>query len=130
MSVHIGENFAIYYCPPLIQVMNRHEKPENNELSHQNLQDRYHGKNDPVARKIMSTHADNMGLKAPEDQSIVSVCHYRELDVYEQRNLLDIFIPVLVIHRLYGAQYTHPCCQVSSLYSTGANQIYCPCSKV
>lgn len=46
--------------------------PVDNELSKQNIQDRYHGHNDPVAKKIMSTHAANMGLQPPEDQSIVS----------------------------------------------------------
>ncbi|KAL0946640.1 hypothetical protein HGRIS_012836 [Hohenbuehelia grisea] len=51
----------------------RHEQPVNNELSHQKLQDRYHGRNDPVARKIMTQHAESQGLKAPEDQSITSL---------------------------------------------------------
>ncbi|KAF9075173.1 pre-mRNA-splicing factor SLT11 [Rhodocollybia butyracea] len=51
----------------------RHEKPVDNELSHQNIQDRYHGRNDPVARKILSTHAESQGLKAPEDQTITSL---------------------------------------------------------
>lgn len=49
----------------------RHEKPVDNELSHQNIQDRYHGRNDPVARKIMGAHAESQGLKPPEDPSIV-----------------------------------------------------------
>lgn len=49
----------------------RHEKPVENDLSHQNMQDRYYGRNDPVARKIMATHADSQGLKPPDDQSIV-----------------------------------------------------------
>lgn len=51
----------------------RHEKPVENDLSHQNMQDRYYGRNDPVARKILVTHADSQGLAPPEDQSIVSV---------------------------------------------------------
>ena len=45
--------------------------PVQNELSKQNIQDRYHGRNDPVAKKILSGHAANMGLQPPEDQSIV-----------------------------------------------------------
>lgn len=49
----------------------RHEKPVENDLSHQNMQDRYYGRNDPVARKIMATHADSQGLTPPDDQSIV-----------------------------------------------------------
>jgi hypothetical protein len=51
----------------------RHEKPVDNALSHQNMQDRYHGRNDPVARKIMAAHADAQGLAPPEDQSIVGI---------------------------------------------------------
>ncbi|THU87251.1 pre-mRNA-splicing factor SLT11 [Dendrothele bispora CBS 962.96] len=51
----------------------RHEKPENDELSHQNIKDRYHGHNDPVARKILATNAESQGLKPPEDTNITSL---------------------------------------------------------
>jgi len=51
----------------------RHEIPVQNELSKQNIQDRYHGRNDPVANKILSTNAANMGLAPPEDKSIMSL---------------------------------------------------------
>jgi pre-mRNA-splicing factor RBM22/SLT11 len=50
----------------------RHEKPVENALSHQNIQDRYHGNNDPVARKIMANHSEAQGLKPPEDENIAS----------------------------------------------------------
>lgn len=53
----------------------RHEIPEEGGPSvsaGQSIQDRYHGRNDPVAKKILSTQAASAGLKAPEDQSIVS----------------------------------------------------------
>jgi pre-mRNA-splicing factor RBM22/SLT11 len=49
----------------------RHEKPVESALSHQNIPDRYHGRNDPVAHKILSTHADAQGLAPPADQAIV-----------------------------------------------------------
>ena len=49
----------------------RHEVPEKNELSKQNIQDRYFGNNDPVARKILAGHAEQQGLKPPEDESVV-----------------------------------------------------------
>ena len=49
----------------------RHEVPEKNELSKQNIQDRYFGQNDPVARKILAGHAEQQGLKPPEDESVV-----------------------------------------------------------
>lgn len=48
-----------------------HEMPVKNELSKQNIQDRYHGHNDPVARKILNQHASSMGLTPPEDKAIV-----------------------------------------------------------
>ena len=56
----------------------RHEMPVQNELSKQNIQDRYHGRNDPVAKKIMSTHAANMGLQPPEDPNIVRLSSVRQ----------------------------------------------------
>ena len=57
----------------------RHEKPEENELSKQNIKDRYYGRNDPVAKKILVGHAEAQGLKPPEDTSIVSqMCIVRQ----------------------------------------------------
>ncbi len=49
----------------------RHEMPQNNELSHQSIQARYHGHNDPVARKILAANAENHGLRPPDDTTIV-----------------------------------------------------------
>ena len=46
--------------------------PEDNGLQKQSLVDRYYGRNDPVAKKILREQADSKGLKAPEDKSIVS----------------------------------------------------------
>ncbi|CEH17829.1 pre-mrna-splicing factor slt11 [Ceraceosorus bombacis] len=51
----------------------RHELPVDNELSKQNIKDRYLGRNDPVAKKILRTQADEAGLTAPEDQTITSL---------------------------------------------------------
>lgn len=49
----------------------RHEKPVKNELSKQNIVDRYHGHQDPVANKIMRGYAEEKGLQTPDDLSIV-----------------------------------------------------------
>lgn len=46
--------------------------PVENGLEKQNIQDRYHGRNDPVAKKLLGQVAEASGLKAPADQSIVS----------------------------------------------------------
>ncbi|KAI5478979.1 pre-mRNA-splicing factor RBM22/SLT11 [Pseudohyphozyma bogoriensis] len=51
----------------------RHELPVENELSHQNIKDRYHGVNDPVARKILAANAVSSGLAPPADTSITSL---------------------------------------------------------
>jgi len=51
----------------------RHEKPEDSDLSKQNMQDRYYGRNDPVAAKIMARNAETQGLKPPDDTSIMSI---------------------------------------------------------
>jgi len=70
---HICSFFAKGECSRGTECPYRHEKMVESELSHQNLQDRYHGRNDPVARKILTTHADSQGLAPPEDQSIASL---------------------------------------------------------
>ena len=61
--------FCLCLRPPNIPL--RHEKPQQNELSHQNIRDRYYGHNDPVARNILSNFAAKQGLTPPEDKSIV-----------------------------------------------------------
>lgn len=68
---HICSFFVKGECTRGAECPFRHEMPVNNELSHQNIQDRYHGRNDPVAKKIMSTHAESQGLKPPDDETIV-----------------------------------------------------------
>ncbi|KAJ8486959.1 hypothetical protein ONZ45_g3593 [Pleurotus djamor] len=70
---HVCSFFVKGECTRGNECPYRHEKPVNNELSNQNIQDRYHGKSDPVARKILATHAESMGLKPPEDESITSL---------------------------------------------------------
>jgi pre-mRNA-splicing factor RBM22/SLT11 len=53
----------------------RHEMPKENGLEKQNFQDRYYGRNDPVAKKILQGVAESKGLKAPEDKEIVRVSY-------------------------------------------------------
>ncbi|EIN07223.1 hypothetical protein PUNSTDRAFT_89383 [Punctularia strigosozonata HHB-11173 SS5] len=70
---HICSFFVKGECKRGSECPYRHEKPVDSDLAKQNMQDRYHGRNDPVARKIMSTHAKNQGLAPPEDTSITSL---------------------------------------------------------
>jgi len=70
---HICSFFVKGECKRGAECPFRHEMPVNNELSHQNIQDRYHGRSDPVAKKILSMHAESQGLKPPDDQTITSI---------------------------------------------------------
>ena len=47
--------------------------PEDNGLQKQNIKDRYHGRNDPVAKKLLASYAATRGLEPPEDTSIQSL---------------------------------------------------------
>ncbi|KAJ3528317.1 hypothetical protein NMY22_g9464 [Coprinellus aureogranulatus] len=39
----------------------------------QNIQDRYHGRNDGVAKRLLNTYAESQGLTPPSDQTITSL---------------------------------------------------------
>jgi len=71
---HVCSFFLKGECSRGTECPYRHELPSesNKELANQNLQDRYHGLNDPVAKKILGKNAENMGLKPPEDETVVS----------------------------------------------------------
>eukprot|EP01067_Filipodium_phascolosomae_P008064 Filipodium_phascolosomae@DN677_c0_g1_i1.p1 len=52
----------------------RHEIVEENELSHQNIKDRFHGMNDPVANKLLRrANEDGTKVLPPEDKSLVTL---------------------------------------------------------
>lgn len=56
----------------------RHEMPVQNEMSKQNIKDRYNGVNDPVANKILKRAAAGAvasaaGLQPPEDRTITTL---------------------------------------------------------
>lgn len=51
----------------------RHELPVDNELSRQNIKDRFHGRNDPVAKKLLGETARSKGLEPPEDKEVMSL---------------------------------------------------------
>ena len=70
---HICSFFVKGECKRGTECPFRHEVPEENGLQKQSLVDRYYGKNDPVARKILKDQAETKGLKAPEDKSVVSI---------------------------------------------------------
>ncbi|PWN28871.1 hypothetical protein BDZ90DRAFT_278281 [Jaminaea rosea] len=51
----------------------RHELPVQNNLSNQNIKDRFHGRNDPVAKKMLSSAASDAGLTPPDDREVTSL---------------------------------------------------------
>jgi len=51
----------------------RHELPQGGELANQKLRDRFHGENDPLARKILRRADEEMTLQPPEDRSITTL---------------------------------------------------------
>jgi hypothetical protein len=72
-NVHTGTYALFFLVPLLLTPSDRHEMPEDNGLQKQNIKDRYHGRNDPVAKKLLSSYAASKGLEAPEDTSIKSL---------------------------------------------------------
>ncbi|KAI8816206.1 uncharacterized protein EV422DRAFT_298380 [Fimicolochytrium jonesii] len=51
----------------------RHELPIKNDMSHQNIRDRYYGKNDPVAGRMLNRTDKASSLQTPEDKTITSL---------------------------------------------------------
>jgi len=51
----------------------RHELPQGGELANQKLRDRFHGENDPLAKKILRRADEDMTLLPPEDKSITTL---------------------------------------------------------
>lgn len=51
----------------------RHELPQTGEMAKQNLRDRFHGVNDPVANKMARRANEQLTLKIPEDKSITTL---------------------------------------------------------
>ncbi|KAF9977691.1 RNA binding motif protein 22 [Actinomortierella ambigua] len=73
---HICSFFVKGTCNRGAECPYRHELPQEGELKHQNIKDRYYGTNDPVARKILnSPRAGGKGkqMSPPEDLTVTSL---------------------------------------------------------
>jgi len=72
---HICSFFVKGQCNRGEECPYRHEMPDDKDdpLAKQNVKDRYHGRNDPVARKMLSGYAATKNLIPPEDQSVQSL---------------------------------------------------------
>lgn len=71
----------------------RHEMPTdpNSPLAKQNYRDRYYGKNDPVANKILQKISDRPGLTPPEDKSVSTIYVGRLGQGSNEKSLRDFF---------------------------------------
>lgn len=91
------------------------------------MQDRYHGRNDPVARKILSTHADNQGLKPPDDTSIVRRVSESCCLRVSNSHLLDLSLPIFTISRINRTERPHPRDPVTTFSAAHTTEISRPC---
>lgn len=88
---HICSFFVKGECKRGDECPYRHELPPDNGLADQNIQDRFHGKNDPVAQKILGRVYDNQRVRPPADKSIATL-FLRELPAgLSEEDLRDIF---------------------------------------
>jgi pre-mRNA-splicing factor RBM22/SLT11 len=67
---HICSFFVKGECKRGAECPYRHEMPETGDLSVQNIKDRYHGTNDPVANKMLKKAETFAKITAPEDTDI------------------------------------------------------------
>lgn len=112
-------------CPYRHEVQSESKK----ELAHQNLQDRYHGHNDPVAKNILAKNADIMGLKPPEDVTIVSLILSRS-SLKQLTAVVDIPLSVFPPHRVHRSQRPHRCPTFSTHDPIHPTQVCCARGKV
>ena len=110
----------------------RHEMPVKNELSKQNIQDRYFGRNDPVAHKILAGHAEKQGLKPPEDESVVSSIRALGLLDFQLSGSPrpDVTIPLLFACDRDGRNHPHTRHQVITWRRSHIFTVDSPCGKV
>ncbi|PRQ56526.1 putative transcription factor C3H family [Rosa chinensis] len=67
---HVCSFYAKGQCTRGAECPYRHEMPITGELSNQNIKDRFHGVNDPVALKLLRKAGEMGSLEPPEDESI------------------------------------------------------------
>jgi len=92
---HICSFFAKGSCSRGNECPYRHEIPNINELSDQNIKDRYFGINDPVAKKILKGYQENKVITPPADSNITSLYISGVTDdSIRDKDLIDIFFKV------------------------------------
>ncbi len=104
--------------------------PVKNELSKQNIQDRFFGNNDPVARKILAGHAEKQGLQPPEDQSVVSSLHTCRFPTLNNSSRPVVAISLLFTCNRDGRNHPHARHQVITWRRSRIFTLDSPCGKV
>lgn len=103
----------------------RHEMPTVNELANQNIKDRYHGNNDPVATKILDRISDlqnnNKQLQPPDDETICTLFLSNIPDTITNEYLQEHFSQYGEISSLKYLQNKH-CAIVTYLYRSSAEE--------
>ncbi|KAJ2012719.1 Pre-mRNA-splicing factor slt11 [Coemansia sp. RSA 376] len=90
---HICSFFVKGQCTRGNECPYRHEMPQGDaELAKQNIVDRYHGNNDPVARRMLARSLKTDKLDAPDDKSITSLFVLGLDQSVTQADLRDHFI--------------------------------------
>ncbi|KAJ1732776.1 Pre-mRNA-splicing factor slt11 [Coemansia biformis] len=90
---HICSFFVKGQCTRGNECPYRHEMPQGDpELAKQNIVDRYHGNNDPVAKRMLARAGKRAApLTAPEDKSVTSLFVMGLGDAVAQDDLRDHF---------------------------------------
>ncbi|KAJ2703875.1 Pre-mRNA-splicing factor slt11 [Coemansia sp. IMI 203386] len=95
---HICSFFVKGICTRGNECPYRHEMPQGDpELAKQNIVDRYHGNNDPVARRMLARSAEstkkNSLARPPDDKSITSLFVMGMDTTITQAMLTEFFAP-------------------------------------
>ncbi|CAO3664601.1 unnamed protein product [Umbelopsis vinacea] len=89
---HICSFFVKGECKRGDECPYRHELPEDNDLTHQNIRDRYYGTNDPVAKKMLNrVRGGNTALTPPEDKTVTSMFVTGIEEEITEQDLKDFF---------------------------------------
>eukprot|EP00455_Lapot_gusevi_P038833 TRINITY_DN4352_c0_g1_i2.p1 TRINITY_DN4352_c0_g1~~TRINITY_DN4352_c0_g1_i2.p1 ORF type:complete len:400 (-),score=98.87 TRINITY_DN4352_c0_g1_i2:92-1222(-) len=96
-EAHICSFFVKGECLRGVQCPYRHEMPITGELANQNIKDRFHGVNDPVAKKLFRRFADVdedvAAIAPPEDTSITTLWIGGLDETISDNDIRDKFYP-------------------------------------
>jgi len=88
---HICSFFLKGECTRGDECPYRHEQPDDSELAHQNIKDRYYGQNDPVALKMLKKVEGNERLKPPQNKEITTIYIGGVVSDISEQDLRDVF---------------------------------------